>query len=67
MKTQKTSTDKAAAADFVPTHTLGIDLGDKRHFVCVMDHASGKILEERKGVSPGNRNLFLKGPPFLRP
>jgi transposase len=58
MKTQKTSTDTATATAFVPTHTLGIDLGDKRHFVCVMDHASGKILEERS--FPNTREQLLK-------
>jgi hypothetical protein len=30
----------------VPSHTLGIDLGDKRHAVCVLDHKTGEILEE---------------------
>gem|GEM_PF-1521454 len=30
----------------VPTHTIGIDLGDKRHAVCILDHTTGEILEE---------------------
>jgi hypothetical protein len=58
MKTQKTLTDTATATAFVPTHTLGIDLGDKRHFVCVMNHASGKTLEARS--FPNTREQLLK-------
>ena len=47
MKTKtNTSAASAASAAFVPTHTIGIDLGDKRHAVCILDHATDEILEE---------------------
>jgi len=43
----KKKTDISASSDaFVPTHTIGIDLGDKRHAVCILDHTTGEILEE---------------------
>jgi len=30
----------------IPTYTIGLDSGDKKHTICVLDHA-GEIVEER--------------------
>ncbi|WP_425481061.1 IS110 family transposase, partial [Rubritalea marina] len=30
----------------IPTHTIGIDLGDRSHAICILDQA-GETLEQR--------------------
>jgi hypothetical protein len=30
----------------IPAYTIGLDLGDKKHAICVLNHA-GEIVEER--------------------
>ena len=43
---------------FIPVHTIGMDLGDRVHHYCVLDHVTGDIIKE--GTVPNDR-LALKG------
>ncbi len=47
MKTpSKSKTEANPAVPAVPALTVGIDLGDKKHAICVLD-AGGAIIDER--------------------
>lgn len=49
MKLTKQSSLPALA--FVPVYTIGMDLGDRSHHYCVLDHASGTVLKESKVIN----------------
>jgi len=43
----------------IPAITIGLDLGDKKHAICVLNHA-GEIVEERS-IRAGSESVATPG------
>ncbi len=46
MKKNSSSHHRVLTNKVIPAFTIGIDLGDKRHAICMLDHA-GDVVEQR--------------------
>jgi len=49
---------------FVPVYTIGMDLGDRSHHYCVLDHSSGEVIKEGTVMNDrlGLEEFFRKYP-----